>query len=507
MWRRLADAQNEARLAASLESRQTHDIDEEDHRQALLQALHNLQEAAAYAQLDCELELHDTPPPPPPDQRPLATVCIACAHFLVELPLFYSKSPIGAPSLEHCSETAPIWTHATTRELTDELAQLATLGDATALCDSLDLLRASQERASVGKGAKEAEWRRARLALASTCGGVQGCCAGLRSVLYAQPNRSTAAMLGDVRTVTLREAAETAQGDGWLLSLQPPIEMEVEELCRTRALAGCDAASAASNEKPPQEPMLERLLHCYDPMAGEETLSSAAASRRVCFRVPLKDAPYDQHQLWHVQGSDAHVESVGSVRLDRLECLPAQLAALRRATVFSQVIASALAEPLLQRVEKGTDESPSGVSAGSASFRIDLQPLPPSSIRLLLLLPCTKDKVQGASLSMVRMCLQLGLEGEEGVDSAAPWSASFEGLDDGVTPIIPCTYAAALLNACHSLPLSLAMLRLRASELALDASAAASQGFGDGVAPVNDKPGGPKSQIAVRRSKRARNAS
>jgi len=62
--------------------------------------------------------------PAPEAGSKVASVYIGCAHFLLELPLLATAAFFGEPTLQHMSETAPAWAHATTEELQRSMARM-----------------------------------------------------------------------------------------------------------------------------------------------------------------------------------------------------------------------------------------------------------------------------------------------------------------------------------------------------------------------------------------------
>ena len=482
--RLLADAALLQRIDNTLRSTTPLEMDL-PHKVACVKAL---QDAARRLQLDFLVEFEAEPIHATIKHgEKFASIFIACAHFLLAISLNATEMLFGNLSLEHCSETAPSWIHASTQELETELAQFLSEERADTLCESLDALRCLQEsmtRPSFANNSQEA-WKFARSVLDRSCGPARGSCAGLKSTLYAPPNRFERDTLGGFRSITLSANAEAIElGNSahcpWLLTLHPPLMLEESELQRIQRICFGNGQFPIDDESlPVRAPIFSSLsdwLSANDSTGRvrhllERENMDEGGVHRCLHNVPINSEKSRQIHLWQqweVTSASAVGIVIENLPLKNLEALSDVLTALRCAAYFAQAWASALIEPLLPEsytlVSKDNNFS-------DDVYRIELRISPPTCMSLLLLLPCSSSSSQYASQLVelrYEICSSENVSDGSEFNRCLPrWRASIVCANGGDCAV-PSSYAATLLNACHSLPLTLSHLRQRAMDTVLD---------------------------------------
>jgi len=397
----------------------------------------------------------------------IAVAYVGCTDFLLELPLIASGDFFGEPTLHHTSETAPIWAHATTDELKASLWDMVRHGRVDACSTSMACLRDAQRALGATPAASplrsESAWQQARAAFSSACGGCEPSCRGLRACLYSPPHRHPAATAALAYHVVLEAAGDGAAYAQWVIAVEPPLAMATTDARALLACAGLpdDAAAAVLAELADAAPAADLLSL----LAGRRC-GGAAHSRRI--DVPTGERS-SQRQVWELDEARRAGVLLRRLPLRDAAHLPALLRQLRRHACFSAVCTSALAAAFPAAGAALGSKRRRAVSL--AECRVELQLQPPSALSLLFTVPAAEPfsglALPGGSSRDVLVELQLAM-----ADAAVPgapagsrctWEAAFQSTDNEVLARLCGAHAANLLNASHSLPLTLAFVYQHAS--------------------------------------------
>ena len=379
-----------------------------------------------------------------------ATVTLACEHFLLDVS-FNAASDLGAAigqlQLQHCSQAAPVWPHASIQQLENELQGRLRLGDAPGFCERLSALRRAQELLSLGKqpsrlfGSEPSDWTDADSTLNKLTGSVpESGCEGLRAIYYVPPGQ-----VADVHRLVLRPLASSeAAAPGLCIELLPPLVVEAGVAGELRRLAAGTEAGAGADDAPERTASMQAWLTAGADGTDGVGVSSGAAEAEAL--VPV--GPHAHRQRWSLTDSGQHGVELSTLRLGAAAKAPLGrlIAQLRTLACFARVWRSAWHEPLLQLPAGPT--APAG--PGCDAYRVELQPRPPDTLCVLVPLPAVGRLP--ARLAQVRLRLEQQLESNSlawVVDADAAGSAA---------DAAPAAYAARLLNECHSLPLAVAFL-------------------------------------------------
>ena len=434
-----------------------------------LAALAQLARRAREQQFDFEVDFEDAAE----QGGKVAVVFVGCAHFLLELPLLASAAFFGIPTLHHNGESGPIWVHATSSELEAHLCHALKAADIDACWAGLAGLWGAQQILSatpdVSPLRDEASWRGARQALESTCGGCEPCGGGLRARLYCLPNRPADAGLTVSRHVTVHatiagpQDAAAASATPWTLTIQPALAIDRLEAQKLLSSASPSAGSA--------EPMYKDASSAAPPVHELSLISLLAPGRAGApmrtRRVSVPMGERSHAQRWVLDEASRPGALLERVPLRDIRTLPSVLRQLRRHACYAAVCTSVLAEtypvaataaaPGAKRRRPDQDELES---------RVELRLTPPASLSLLMAVPaCVPSPglaLPGGRPRDALIELQLRIAGSDAADAGPPvWEAQLRSTDDAALALLSAPYAASLLNACHSLPLTLAFLHQR----------------------------------------------
>ena len=456
-----------------------------------------------------------------------ATVTLACEHFCLDVVFNAAAdlaSAVGELQLQHCSQTAPVWPHATLPELERELQARLIAGDAVGFCALLTALRCFQGllacsgRPERPYGSVPADWADAQSTLKKLLGRApEGGCEGLRARYYVPAGQEEDE--GEEHWLVVRpspapEAAAIAGAPagggggavGASIVLRPPLLLEegaARELARLGATGGAEVAAEGANGAVGSAGSAQPrawFAAIRDAQGGATlptTASDAAAAAQETV-VPLRLRSH--RQQWNLGGGGGGGRGgggggfravwVAEVRLGGAAAPLAHLVAtLRAAACAARVWRSAWHEPLLLLRSPAAlrliDDAPAAATPSTAAaeaprtYHVELQPLPPAELCLIVPLgtegggaaaPSRKrgraapPAAAAAAAAAAPRLAQLRLRLEQGLDSTRlEWIAGTAGKAGAAGADADAeAYAARLLNECHSLPLTVAFVVQRA---------------------------------------------
>lgn len=447
-------------------------------------ALARLQRGAAAQGLESFVELKASAAE---GDASVATLTLCWEHFLLDVPLCAraekGNGVFGPPELTLAGEDSPAWNHSKLAPLAAELHGTLVAGEFERCCALLGTLRSWQrllvELPPESPLRGERFWNEASAVIGGTLQVEPfASCEGLRTTLYSAPLGTGPPEDPASNRVLLRPDTAVPSGSSasLLLEFEPPLacthaiaaELEVRA---SAAAAEPEAAAMASKAVSTQ---LELLLGHPHATAPAKTMANEIGPAAIAISVPLAHAMH--RQQWQLSPSEARG------RLVRRLPLPADAAKLK--SVLPPLLRSARSEACFARVWRSVwDEellTSTGVGASGASmeYLIQLEAAPPETLRVRLALPLTAKAAAssgGSTLAPVVLSLQLNAENRNGgesavaaADTAPRWSAQVLcGASCGEHGVaITGDYVAGLLNASHSLPLTLAYVFQRAHESA-----------------------------------------
>jgi hypothetical protein len=466
-----------------------------------------------------------------------ATVTLACEHFNLDVVFNAAAdlaSAVGELQLQHCSQTAPVWPHATLPELECELQARLLAGDAVGFCALLAALRCFQGLLACGGrperpyGSVPADWADAQSTLKKLLGRApEGGCEGLRACYYVpagQEGQEAEEHWLVVRPSPTHKAAAAAGAPaaggrgavGASLVLRPPLLLEegaAHELARLGATGGAEgvaegAGGAAGGAGSAQPRAWLAAIREAQP-GGGTPLPAAAADASAAAQKTLVPLRLRSHrQQWNLGGGGGGgggggVGGVGfraawvtEVRLGGAAAPLARLVAmLRAAACAARVWRSAWHEPLLPPpppaalrlinaapaatgpaaaaaiTPTAATTAPAAAAEASRTYHVELQPLPPAELCLIVPLgaegggAAAPSRKRGraappAAAAFAPRLAQLRLRLEQDLDSTRlEWVAAMAGKAGAAGADADAeAYAARLLNECHSLPLTVAFV-------------------------------------------------
>ena len=460
-----------------------------------------------------------------------ATVTLACEHFNLDVVFNAAAdlaSAVGELQLQHCSQSAPAWPHATLPELESELQARLLVGDAAGFCALLTALRGFQELLSCGGGPERpygsvpADWDGATSTLKKLLGRApEGGCEGLRARYYVPAGQQDgegeehSLLLQPSRTPGGAATAGAPAGGGGgavgaSLVLRPPLLLEQAAARELTQLGGTGGAEGSAGAAAGAGSAPRAWLAAIREAQGGATLPSAAAAAAAAAGETLVPLRLGSHrQQWSLGGGGGgdggggfRAVWVSEVRLGGAAAPLARLVAtLRAAACAARVWRSAWHEPLLLPrpaaprpsnaapaaagpaaaaaaaiAAAAAATAPAAAADASRTYHVELQPLPPAE--LCLVLPLAAEGGGAAAPSRKRgraappaaaaaaapRLAHLRLRLEHDLDSTRlEWVAATDdkagaaGADADAE-----AYAARLLNECHSLPLTVAFVVQRA---------------------------------------------
>ncbi|KAL1508451.1 hypothetical protein AB1Y20_004554 [Prymnesium parvum] len=357
------------------------------------------------------------------------TLTMCCAAFLLDVQLEPAPSLARAlprVQLEHTATDAPAWAHASREQLEAELLAALHAADARGFFARLEALREAQRLAA--EAAVEPEWyARQWSAVAASVdaavgGGATRCCEGLRVAYFAPPGL---------------EACEGAYEAA--VSLAPPAAGE----------GGATGPPRFKLQLSPPLLLLERSPAAKREVEAFGAIGAVAAVQEFALHGVGHAQQWELVADRHLDGvvlSELMLDTTADTLADRLRQLLVQL---RWHAAFLHVARSCIADALLQ-------DPPTADGAVTAKYRLEAQAHPPTSLAVICHLPPAADGLP--RLAELKCELRPPSSDPPAKAEAPTWAASLSNILLTDQSEASSEYASGLLNASHSLPLTLAYI-------------------------------------------------